>query len=483
MTPKPAARKSASGHRSGARRAARRQIWLNALHSTAFLIVVILLKNWLVSDTVTFGLLDKHLRRAAYDLSQDWIVATRHEEIPVAVVDISSLPACPTPDDPTPRRSLQDALAAVLRQDPVAVAVDVDFSPGTNLSCSNREEPPAVSLVPKDCSAKLPELEWTDRGGPPLFQYCLRTKEKIFLGVYRQQYQQPANWLGAEPYAPLAASMLVPARGLEEDPGENEGLQARLYMDRFVQGCANLNSISQQLALAYPGDERSWLRLAMSAATPNRVKSWLFGTLVENQSLETSSRSSASIFLVDFSALPALEQDQAKFVKGELVNGGSLRGKVVLMGYTDMKNPATDRFIAPGAERQVAGVFWHACGADTLIRGPLLQPTAMGDIALDLGLYLPVIVLITLLNLHFTEESYREELTERTESIATKVLALLIFLCGTYFIGRLRIIWADFLIVALIVLMHPQLERDLDGLLGWLWRKIKAVPAPHRPAD
>ena len=442
------------------------------------MLCVIGLKEFLVGNTTTFGLLDKHLRRAAYDLSQDWIGITRSSEVPVAVIDIGG--PCPTKENPNPRRSLEDALTAVLQRDPAAVAIDVDFSPGVDLSCKHAEVPAAAPKVPLDCSAPNPEAEeWTDRGGPPFFQFCLATKRKIFLGVYRQQYRSRDQWLGAAMYAPLAASLLIPAAGLEPEPESEQREQARLYMGRYVQGCDRLDSVSQRLATAYGRDERPLLRRLLSTATPGWMKKRLFGEFIESDQVRTTSATMASIFLVDFSALKPLQEHRRKWANGELSGDDSLQGKLVLLGYTDLSNPETDRFIAPGEQEQAAGVFWHACGTDTLIHGALLQPTALGSLVLDLVTYLPIIVLITWLNLHVSEE-YREAVAERVESIATKVLAVLIFLCGTYFVGRLRIIWADFLIVALIVLIHPPLERSLTLCGEWLWKKMTEVPGSHK---
>ena len=435
-----------------------------------------MLKELLVSHTAMFGLLDTHLRRAAYDLSQDWIAATRQGEIPVAVVNISSLSPCPTQANPSPRQALESALAAVLREDPAAVAIDIDFSPGKDLSCENPVVGYSAAGVPKDCTARNPSaMEWTDRGGPPFFQYCLNTKQRIFLGVYRQQYHSSDQWLGGESYAPLAASLLVPPEGLEPQSKSEEGQQARLYMGRYVKGCDKLDSVSEKLAAAYGRDERPLLRRLVGNSISRRTKARLIGSFLESERGPRSTPFAASIFLVDFSALKSLEDDQATFADGVLTKRGSLTGKLVVMGYTNINDPATDKFIAPGEQKQAAGVFWHACGADTLIRGALLQPTPLGGLVLDLTLYLPIVGLITMLNLFVTEESHRETVVERVESIATKVLALLIFLCGTYFIGRLRIIWADFLIVAVVVLIHPALEHYLSLCSGWLWKKIEAL--------
>jgi hypothetical protein len=447
--------------------------WRSVLHGILFLLFVIAVKELLVSHTTTFGLLDKHLRTAAYDLSQDWIRVTRRGKIPVAVVNIGALSPCPTPENPNPRKALQQALAAVLQQEPAAVAIDIDFSPGADLSCRNAVVPYAAATVPIDCSAPaVSDLEWTDRGGPPFFQYCLATKQKIFLGVYRQQYHNRDQWLGGSEYAPLAASLLVPPEGLEREEGKKEGQQARLYMARYVQGCERLDSVSQRLALAYGHDARPTMRRFIGSIVPAWLKSRLIGNFIEGNRVVTSSASSASIFLVDFSALPKLEEEQATFSNGALTHAEDLKGKLVLLGYTDVKNPATDKFIAPGEQEQAAGVFWHACGADTLISGALLQPTPLGSLVLDLALYLPIILLVSWANVHF-KEGHGEETRERVEWFATKALALLIFLCGTYFVGRLRIVWADFLIVAVIVLIHPSLEEHLTLSSRWIWGKIR----------
>ncbi len=248
-------------------------------------------------------------------------------------------------------------------------------------------------------------------------------------------------------------------------------------MTRFVEGCSVLPSLSQGLAKAYSKDERPLLRRWLSAATPGFAKRHLIGSIIEQEKTSVPFKGlRASLFLVDFSALKTLRQTKATFTHdGVLVNGDSLAGKLVILGYTDLHHPDVDRFIVPGEEAMEAGVYWHACGADTLVRGELLQPSWAGAIALDLGLYLPIIGIVTLGSLYYSDKPGREIAHERVERLLTILLAVGILICGTYIVGWMRVIWADFLIVALIVLFHPSLEQFLESAGEWIWESGKKV--------
>jgi len=431
------------------------------------------------------SLVGQEVKRMAYAFIQARLAMTREDSpTEVAVVDITGLPPCKTGSGKNtvfPRQALKEALEAVLAQQPAAIGVDIDFAPGPNVSCD--PSPQTVS------AEKI--WDFTDRGGPQLFQFALnKDKTPIFLGVFRTQDLPPSQWLGGEAYEKLAAALLVPPEKSvfeENEPTPYAERDGKLrFMPRAVRTkdgtLLTLSAAIYEKHSPQKISSRRWLAEHFSAR-------WLQGLFVTQKIERPGEDVFVDEYLVDFSAIKELEDKHATFKKGTLYvpPTQSLARKVVLLGYigrnksagSDDEQPGsqqfyggneaepegnTDKFPLGSTGEMKAGVYWHACGADTLIRGVLAWPTRTGRVLLDALFYVPVLLAILWLRLRYKAAFSAHKM----ESIFTKVMAVMVVIFGFVVINSTRLVWDDFVLVALLVALHPWLaevaEKAIVGL-------------------
>ena len=168
---------------------------------------------------VDHSIAGQHIKQTAYDISQVWLATSRDSShLPIAVVDISTLQPCPQrlADGSVlyPRQALEAAITEVMKQKPAALAIDIDFSPGKDIRCP----PLDTEELERDKELPADQLQFSERGGPPFFDFCLDQERPIFLAVYRSQYDAPDQWLGSLDYSGLAATISLP----NETHGEEE---------------------------------------------------------------------------------------------------------------------------------------------------------------------------------------------------------------------------------------------------------------------
>jgi CHASE2 domain len=425
------------------------------------------------------------VRATTYNFAQFWLRAWRlHEKTKVALVDISELPECPKVSNRItvwPRRAMEEALQVVLAERPKAIGVDIDFSRGgASIQC-----PP----LPGRGEMRLETSQWTERGGPQLFDFVRDRVDQlnipIFLGVYRSQHAGPDNWLGSREYEGLAASLVVPPSSSDEE--------MRRYMPTEIEGDSQgsrLLSMSAQLQRSLFGsnpyicDNRNLLSWrdswACYIATSSLIsRFWplydeLFPSTQEDKPFPAAHVSFVHEFLVDFSAVGDLKDTLGKI---ELLADGSVRlrgangaekpdlaNKVVLLGYTEAEGE--DRFTLPNLD-EAAGVFWHACGADTLTHCPLRRPKGASErLLLDFVFYLPILCLVSSWRGYYGGQAQTEGQLRRFESLFALGSALVICLLGTLMVGLFRVMWDDFVLAALVTALHPWLHRKWE-LIPW----------------
>jgi len=438
----------------------RLQIVLEFAWALLFFVLLVLAKEHFVDHSIV----GEHVRQSAYDISQVWLASVRDTRpLSIVVVDIGTLQPCPErlPNGTIlyPRQALKDAVTAVLNQHPTAVAIDVDFSLGTGIRCS----PLDAEELARDKEQASDQKQFSDRGGPPFFDFCLDQQQPIFLGIFRTQYESPDEWLGSADYARLAASITLPDESTEENMSkEPDGIRRSMTRQIVHENQYALDSLSYALSKHKPR------QLSWSQRLLERLPG---GTFPIIQNKEVGPGISVDRFLVDFSSLKPLQETTATYRDGKLsVNGVELTDKLVLMGYTDTAESA-DKFIAPGDVKQVAGIYWHASAVDTLLRGLLVQPTKKGEFLLDALFYVPIVLLIFGLRIAYAGRPNVHIAQHRIESIGTKIAALLIFLIGTYFVSTTRLMWDGFLLVAVITALHPTIEVYCKSAAQWLWSK------------
>lgn len=379
----------------------------------------------------------EQVKAFTYDFLQRKLMSSRRDEdIPVAVVDISDLEVAPVNIDgetyrATPRDELLRLIEAIADQEPVAVGVDIDFSPNE-----------AGYITPHD---------------PQFFQSCLDIGEKkqtpVLLGIRRSQIYPRERWLGVEEYAGLAASVFVPK-------SDNRKMWEWIKPD---EGAEPVPTMSALLA--------EKLRRSRKKLPPSL--SWAAERLSER---ELGPGYTVGEFLVDYSPLDAIEKMRVRTAEPEGVTaqGHLLENKVVLVG-DGTPGKARDMFNVPGRQQPVPGVYLHACAAYTLAGSALYKLTLAGRVVIDLLLSFAVLGAITAIRLYHLNRTPGEVNTHWLQGVLTFVVVLAAIAMGVLFVHVTHVLWDDFILAAAGLLLHPKVDRWLSGGRSFLRDDLRPV--------
>jgi CHASE2 domain-containing sensor protein len=377
--------------------------------------------------------------RQVYELLVEQIPNFSRKGPGVVVVDIGHLEGGENPATgglvPTGREALLELLEQLKVQRPLAIGIDIDFSPTPT--------------------------GWATPGDPVFFDRCLVIDAggvPVRLGVYRTMREPREAWLGAPKYAALAASLWLP-----------DGDTRRLPMDIRVEG-ASERLLTLGAAVAVPArarEQRPWHAL-FTQAVVHRT--------------QVFERNSPAVHLSDVLVNYAL-QDQMKremlplATPADIVkHRDDLRGKIVLIG--DGRNPrAIDMFPVPNsAINHAPGVMLHASLANTLFQAPLYEFTHLARLVIDVTLLLVVLVAIVV-----TKRMTRSKTHKAAEAVELRVIrwtVLAIVLGGFALVIYFQVLWLDFLLVCFFLLVHPRVEQWIHSLL----HRVNA-PTKHEGAS
>ncbi len=384
----------------------------------------------------------KILEEAVYTLLQTRL--SNDKKLPVVVVDISALDAAGNKDGGA-RTQLEKVIYEIAVQRPRAIGIDIDFSPE--------------------------EKTWTDRGGPPLFERLLDLQQqfrplKIFVGVDRSKYGTSEDWLGLEKYRELAVMLALPAKGNRRMPlwiarGNTASCQIYINMlklkveddtetipDEGLSSC--LPSMSAELAIQYGTKE-----------DPSRVRTLLrqVGRRLEREKVKPEQQISTASYLVDYGQVQRLREQTVSVVDGKIVPAVDFAGKIVILGNTQWE-ATLDKYPIPPWQTEVAGVYFHASGTNTLIDGPLIELTEMESLSLDvLSAIAVAIVTLLLLEIKFLKKRTSEELVGW---VVTWILVVGLAVLGYGVVRETRILWTDWLWICVALLIHGWMERRFD---------------------
>lgn len=366
-------------------------------------------------------------------------------DLPLVIVDISGLqPAdirgARRGEQATPRGPLLNLLRnLVIRQGAYAIGVDVDFSP---------EQNGRVPVTPQD-----------DR----FFKDCLDLSHSynktVLLGVYRTIGLQRDRWLGNSDYQELAANILAP----------------RGEVTKMTE-CISMNGAACQddTLAALLGKEMTKLTYA---ETPPAERYW---GLLERFSAHQLPKSRVSLlwFPVDYSRLHSLMSSDYTVSMSRALDGsmpGNLfRDRIVLLGDANPEKSA-DKFIVPGEGEPVPGIYIHASAIYTLAQAPLYEPSPWGRFLIDLALAALVILPIWWIRRHYAGRADLRVAEHRLEGLLIFVVIALAIILGAAFVHLHRILWTDFVLAVLALLVHPKAERYtrwLRNVLPKAWRSI-----------
>jgi CHASE2 domain-containing sensor protein len=317
-----------------------------------------------------------------------------------------------TEKSPTSRKELKALIEALADKAPRAIAIDIDFSPSADRL-----------MTPED---------------PDFFEFCLRmTRDRgipIFLGVNRTRNEEPKRWLGFSRYQELAAAGFA----RNDDP----------RLSRWVTSGHDPNrlpTLGEALAHTYQ----------TKPMEPPRWIAWALNPTDE--------------VLVNYSKLRQMESESKPLTNASSVQEytDQLQNRLILLGDVRL---ATDKVQVPGQRDLVPGVFAMASLAYTLALAPFFEFTFLVRIALDAGISL--VLVIGLYRICRTRTNVAREKRARRFLIGTTVVVLV---AGFILVRLFGIMWLDFLLVPLALLLHPGIKEWLRGRFK-LPRKIPNVP-------
>jgi CHASE2 domain-containing sensor protein len=346
-----------------------------------------------------------------YEYLQSVLPPLSGEKLPIVVVDISQIPG--GKDRPTPRAPLRNLLEAIAAKSPRAIAVDVDFSPT--------------------------EYGWVTPEDPAFFDFCLalsgQRRIPIYLGVFRTRAEKPNTWLGLPQYQDLAAAGLANGSDTRRLP----------RWVRSTDSAHPLPALGEAIASAYRAN----------APPPNK---WIAWALVPREVSQASgNRSTGTIdVLVNYSKLQQLKSEHLVISRPETVKdeGEELRGRLLLLG--DVSTPM-DTFNVPGQALPVPGVYLMASEAYTIAFEPLFEFTRTTRICLDITISLIIILGAQWLSVR----------SHRGYFIFVSISLVLIV--GFSLVRFASIMWLDFFLVLLAILLHPRVE-------DWLSSRFRKAP-------
>jgi hypothetical protein len=288
----------------------------------------------------------------------------------------------------------------------------------------------------------------------------------IRVGVNSSLALGPRNWLRDPKYIDLASCVVV--------PNAEQG-QSAWYMP-------------ESLVVKYPGPTFNGLDehcpsmgVALADAVVKNVTPG-FGWLVETiRQKDEEKRVTKSEFLVDYSPLEKLRSSSKAIYDStnDVPINVDVSGKIVLLGRT--KN-TVDMFTVPGRpEQPYPGVFLHACAAYSLLQRPLFRLKEPGRIALDILFSLAIFGAVLWGRLILHKQGKEVSLEHRLPGVVSLVVAIGLVAGAILLVRKTHLMWDDFLLVALVLVLHTPIEESTVELGKWLAETVRSwrhAPAP-----
>lgn len=316
----------------------------------------------------------------------------------------------------TPRKRLTPLIEAAVKAEPKALGIDFDFSPWDGKPVTD-EDSEILS-------------EWKKMADAHHVQ--------LFLAVQRARNAGHTGWLPDVALAGSAASITTHDKFVRyhvqwvsapDSPDRLIGMGPALAGNRGV-----LDDASDQIS------NTLWQINMLT-------EEWEGMTWVSN----------AQYALTDYSFLPDLKRKvfSANEAATITANAGRLKGKIVLLGDAGLENGA-DTFVLPLlSDEPVPGVFLHACAALTEQQPPLRELTARGRILLDALLSGSILIVASIIRVWNVSRRAGNRLSpENVEALLFFLAAIFVIVGGLIVVRWTRLIWTDFGLVAIALLLH-----------------------------
>lgn len=386
-------------------------------------------------DYATYNIIQNSLR--SYPTSTE---KPRVTVVDLSEIKVSRIPGAQKGEEATPRGPLSDLIDNLVNLGPIAIGVDVDFSP--------------------ESTYRTPE-------DPKFFEHLLglRPRVPIYLGISRRHALEREKWLLNERYKELAVSILVPNKATLKDAAECFQIRGDPKQSGADDKC-DRPTISEKLVEEL--NNRSVTRQGFLDKLLWFVRSWF----VEPISTEEIPKSNmnARLFSVDYSDIDDLiERRTIRSTKEDILNRHQdlIRDHVVLVGDVNSRD-ASDTFQVPGRLNSllVPGVYIHAAAIHTLYEAQLYRFNKWSRWLVDLVLASAVIIPIAL----YKHGTRREFAPPRLEGTLIVIVAVVVVFISLACVRRTHLLWDDFLLVIFAFLLHPSVESYGRSIACWLHR-------------
>jgi CHASE2 domain-containing protein len=466
--PSPAGNASSLPPATANSHARRKKIYTSFYISMAFTLVLYGLNLW-VGEKTYFGRLFKEMTYGS--LQHHLSKGDTFENSQVVVLDISGIPMVPTmgfhDENITDRKKLSQIVEdlANTTPHPASIGLDVDFSPDSR--------------------------GYADPGDEKILQEFLDlwrdTKVPILVGVHRSVGLGPEKWLRDPRFINLASCVVVPT----QEKGEStrsmpEWLDVNYSGTPFEGITEHCPVMGVALARLTVKSESPWRKYLVESSWQKVMNSDHSqpGSIVSNEILVDYSpldfmAPAPEIHLNDDNTIEVVKED-GTLIKPEDGGISKLVGdKIVLLGRT--KN-TTDLFTVPGRpEAPFAGVYLHAAAAYTLLNETLYMLATPLRLTADLILSLAVFGFVCWIRLKNKREDWDEFFERYLPVLLAVFIVVVLILCETWLLSYTRLMWDDYIIIAIVLLVHSPIEHATERLVGLVRGVVH--PAPAVPAS
>jgi hypothetical protein len=296
----------------------------------------------------------------------------------------------------------------------------------------------------------------------------VNSKIPIRVGVNSSLALGPQKWLGDPKYMALATCVIVP----KPDPGQSTRyMPEELVVHYPIPSPPGIDEHCPSMGLDLANAKRK------NEQAASKWPAWLAESFREKKDKEKDPLLSSNEFLVDYSPLEVLSTSAPDALNSSTLARTDLTGKIVLLGRT---KDTTDTFIVPGRPEQVyAGVFLHACAAYTrLQKEPLYRLTPFGRFAFDFGFPILILGPVLWIRLHWHKQGKELHIEHRLIGFLIAGEAAILFMVAVLFVRYTRLMWDDFILVAIALVAHTPVEHAILDFFKWLVQLVRPEEFP-----
>ena len=315
----------------------------------------------------------------------------------------------------TPRRRLTPIIEAIINSEPVSLGVDIDCSAWKG-----------VPITPEDNAIFN---EWK--------AFADQHKVDLFLAVQRTRDEGHEKWLPSPSLSAVAAAIAT---------------QDKLVR-YHVQWVSAPNSSDRLIGM---GPALAGKRQVLDDES-SRQPSGIIRTSIVTDEYENLKRvSNIQYALTDYSFLSDLKKTVIRANEAVTIdaNASRLKNKMVLVGDAGLENGA-DTFVLPFlSDEPVPGIFLHACAALTEQKSSLYEFTSKGRLLMDAVLSGTVLLIVSSIRVWNYSTKQPSFSPENVEKLLLVLAAIIVVLLGFGIVIWTHLIWTDFALVAIVLLLH-----------------------------